>query len=231
LPPQATKRHRNKDPIGERTLEVDNELRGEFAAERRLRAAKFGATPEDRMRLRLKRADGGDQVGEQPTGPSEVGRAAREPAHRWITTSERQIGLTGLVLGASGTSGDVTSIAEITSEVLDTAVVVTVVGEIDNSNGHQLEAALGAALQRAGQPEQAGVVAVDLTRVSFLGSAGLNALVNAACQAEWTTKPLRIVVNEHLPVIRPIQLTGLESMLVLFDSVADALSVELPPDS
>jgi hypothetical protein len=59
LPPQATKRHRNKDPIGERTLEVDNELRGEFAAERRLRAAKFGATPEDRMRLRLKRADGG----------------------------------------------------------------------------------------------------------------------------------------------------------------------------
>jgi anti-sigma B factor antagonist len=70
------------------------------------------------------------------------------------------------------------------------------------------------------------VVAVDLTHVSFLGTAGLSVLIDAACEAEWTTKPLRTVVDEHHPVIRPIQLAGLDAMLVLCDSLADALRLE-----
>lgn len=44
--------------------------RWEFAAEVRLRVAKFGATPEDRMRLKLK------IEGPPPTGPSEAASAA-----------------------------------------------------------------------------------------------------------------------------------------------------------
>ena len=51
--------------------------RWEFAAELRLRAAKFGATPEDRMRLRLTVQTPGEQPKDQATGPSEV------TARRW----------------------------------------------------------------------------------------------------------------------------------------------------
>ena len=46
--------------------------RWEFAAELRLRAAKFGATPEDRMRLRLTVQTPGEQPKEQAGSPAEV---------------------------------------------------------------------------------------------------------------------------------------------------------------
>jgi hypothetical protein len=43
--------------------------RWEFAAELRLRAAKFGATPEDRMRLKLKiETPGAEKPTEAPRG-------------------------------------------------------------------------------------------------------------------------------------------------------------------
>jgi anti-sigma B factor antagonist len=131
-------------------------------------------------------------------------------------------------IGSIGQAGGVAEDQlEITSEVLDTAVVVTVVGEVDNSNADQLQRVVGAALDRAGPPHQAGAVAVDLTRVSFFGSAGLQALVQSADLAREGCKPLRIVVNEHRPVLLPIQLTGLDQLLALYDSLADALRFEL----
>lgn len=46
--------------------------RWEFAAELRLRAAKFGATPEDRMRLKLKIETPGDAKPEAASTPRDV---------------------------------------------------------------------------------------------------------------------------------------------------------------
>jgi anti-sigma B factor antagonist len=111
--------------------------------------------------------------------------------------------------------------------MVDTAVVVTVTGEIDHSNAEQLEGAVDAALERAGLPEEAGVVALDLCGVTFLGSAGLSALISASRQAKGSGKPLRIVVDEHRPVIRPIQLAGLQDLLALCYNVAAALALEV----
>jgi anti-sigma B factor antagonist len=51
----------------------------------------------------------------------------------------------------------------------------------------------------------------------------LSALIDVTGDAREHSKPLRIVVDAHHPVIRPIQLTGLESYLALCNSVADAL--------
>jgi len=115
----------------------------------------------------------------------------------------------------------------LTTELLDTAVVVTVVGEIDNANRYRLQSWLGAAVEMAGLPENADVVAVDLLGVSFLGSAGLSALVHAAGLAQASGKSFRIVVNDHRPVLRPIQLMGLDELLTLCDSLPDALHLEL----
>lgn len=115
----------------------------------------------------------------------------------------------------------------LTTELLDTAVVVTVVGEINNANRYQLQSWLGAAVEMAGLPENADVVAVDLLGVSFLGSAGLSALVHTAGLAHAIGKSLRVVVNDHRPVLRPIQLMGLDELLALYDTLADALRLEL----
>lgn len=100
------------------------------------------------------------------------------------------------------------------------AVVVTVVGEVDTLTAPRMRAALDGALRSAA----ARRVVVDLRKVSFLGSAGLVALVQAARQAEQRREPLRIVVDEHRPVLRPIQLTGLDDVLTLCCSVAEAFA-------
>lgn len=100
------------------------------------------------------------------------------------------------------------------------AVVVTVAGEVDTLTAPRMRAALDGALRSAA----ARRVVVDLRKVSFLGSAGLVALVQAARQAEQRREPLRIVVDEHRPALRPIQLTGLDGVLTLYRSVAEAFA-------
>jgi anti-sigma B factor antagonist len=65
-------------------------------------------------------------------------------------------------------------------------------------------------------------VVVDLTAVTFLDSAGLAALVRTTERGEQRGEPLRIVVDHTRPVLRPIQLTGLEHRLALYESVEDA---------
>ena len=45
---------------------------------------------------------------------------------------------------------------------------------------------------------------------------------NEKAAQQWR-EPLRIVVDHTRPVIRPIQVTGLDDVLALFDTVEDAL--------
>jgi anti-sigma B factor antagonist len=72
--------------------------------------------------------------------------------------------------------------------------------------------------EAAGRP-----VIVDLTAVTFLGSHGLAALVEAALKAEQRSEPLRLVVDEARAVTRPLQITGLDEVLALYYSVEEAL--------
>jgi len=100
--------------------------------------------------------------------------------------------------------------------------VVAVVGELDMESTPALEHAVMTALDEA-----SGVACiVDLTAVTFLGSAGLTALVNAANHAETRREPLRIVVDGNRPVIRPIQITGLDQVLSLYHTVEEALAAD-----
>ena len=98
------------------------------------------------------------------------------------------------------------------------AVVVTVSGEVDALTAPTLRAQLDSALAEAGD----GPVVVDLTDVSFLASRGLATLVDAHRDASART-PLRVVVDHTRPVIRPLQLSGLDGVLALFSDVEEAL--------
>lgn len=102
---------------------------------------------------------------------------------------------------------------------VDGVVVVEVAGEVDLDTAPALDAALRGALREAGT----GGCIADLTHVTFLSSRGLTTLLNAAQAAEERREPLRIVVDANRPVIRPIEITGLDEVLRLFHTVDEAM--------
>ncbi|HET8642791.1 MAG TPA: anti-sigma factor antagonist [Pseudonocardiaceae bacterium] len=102
---------------------------------------------------------------------------------------------------------------------VDDSIVVSVAGEIDTLTTPRLRQAVGEAIDEAA----GGSVIVDLTSVTFLGSPGLAALVEAVGQAQRRGGPLRVVVDRSRPVLRPIELTGLDDVLALYETVEEAL--------
>lgn len=67
---------------------------------------------------------------------------------------------------------------------------------------------------------------VDLTAVRFLGSPGLCALLDTAAQGAMAPgyRTLRVVVDRNRPVIRPLEVIGLDRVLALYHEVSDALA-------
>ncbi|SDM33886.1 STAS domain-containing protein [Allokutzneria albata] len=101
----------------------------------------------------------------------------------------------------------------------DGILVVTVAGEIDADTAPLLKSAVTRAIEDTPRGDRV----LDLTAVTFLDSAGLAALVDATERAEERREALRIVVDANRPVIRPIEVTGLDDVLRLYHSVDDAL--------
>jgi anti-sigma B factor antagonist len=100
------------------------------------------------------------------------------------------------------------------------AVIITAVGEVDLMTAPRLRDAAGQALAQPGE----GPVVIDLTRVTHLASAGLQALLDAHAKAARAGEPLRIVVDHQRPVVLPLHVTGLDKVLRLYHSLDDALT-------
>jgi len=98
------------------------------------------------------------------------------------------------------------------------ALVVHVVGEIDTLTAPVLRAQLEKHLPAA------RLLVLDLSQVTFLGSAGLAVLVAAKDDADRRQRRLRVVPGSRI-VTRALEATGL---LTLFD-VADGVSEALRP--
>jgi len=96
------------------------------------------------------------------------------------------------------------------------ASVLHVVGEIDTLTAPLLRAQLDG--QIAGVP----LLVLDLTEVTFLGSAGLAVLVAAKDDAETREHRLRIVPGSRI-VVRALQATGLLGIFDIADGVPQAL--------
>ncbi|MEU0539989.1 STAS domain-containing protein [Nocardia sp. NPDC005978] len=101
------------------------------------------------------------------------------------------------------------------------APVVTAVGEIDVLSAPLLEREIRRVL-RDGSP----TAVVDLSEVAFMGSAGL--MVLSACASECAV-PLRVVASPQ--VRRPLQVTGMDTMLRLHDTLADAFTCLTPREA
>jgi anti-sigma B factor antagonist len=100
-------------------------------------------------------------------------------------------------------------------------LIVTVTGEIDGLTGPRLRTVLVEAFDRL----DGRVLILDLSSVGFLGSPGLRILRDSAVEAVHHRgfQTLRVVVDEARPVIRPIEIVGLDQVLALYHDVADAV--------
>ncbi|QUQ66689.1 STAS domain-containing protein [Kutzneria sp. CA-103260] len=95
-------------------------------------------------------------------------------------------------------------------------VVASVSGELDMLTAPRLRAVVTAELAGC------AVLVIDLSGVSFLGSAGLAVLVEAAHEAERQQVELRVVATGRT-VRRPLEITGLNEVLTTFPSRDDAV--------
>jgi len=111
---------------------------------------------------------------------------------------------------------------DIRSDDRDDALILFLDGEIDGLTVPRMRAAIGTAFERL----DGRILVLDLTEIRFLGSAGLRTLLDSAAEAvaHRGDQPLRVVVDENRPVVRPIEIVGLDNVLALYHSVGDALA-------
>lgn len=95
------------------------------------------------------------------------------------------------------------------------AIVLSVRGEVDVITTPELRTAIADALR-----EQPGVLVIDLSAVTFLASSGMEALAEVADAGPVAVR----VVAVGRESARPIHLTGLDTVLSMCDTVAEALS-------
>ncbi|MEU4252925.1 STAS domain-containing protein [Amycolatopsis sp. NPDC026612] len=109
--------------------------------------------------------------------------------------------------------------AALTMQVTATeaATIVTVRGEIDLTVTGRLRSRLA---EETGLAPPALVL--DLTEVGFCGAGGITELLVAASEAHVSGVPFAIAAGQRA-VVRPIAVLGLERVLPVHRSVADAL--------
>jgi len=104
-------------------------------------------------------------------------------------------------------------------------VVIAVEGEIDVDTADEVLDAL-----RAGFSSEGPALVADLTGVSFFGSTGISTLITAHELADEHSKDFHVVAP-HRAVRRPLQVTGVADVLLLHNSVDEALSALRPVPS
>lgn len=104
------------------------------------------------------------------------------------------------------------------------AVVVHVSGEVDASTASDLEHEVAIALALATPPAP---VVIDLSGVRFFAAAGVNELHRKHLAARAAGVTLRVVAR-HRPVLRPLEITGLDRELSTCPTLADALRAPVP---
>lgn len=113
--------------------------------------------------------------------------------------------------------GPVTSLAVTVQSGADGVSVIRAVGEVDQLTAPELGEALTGAFQGS-----AAAVLLDLMGITFMGSAGLAVLVEAAGQAQKVSRQLMLIADSP-PVLRPLSLTGLDTVLTVHATEQAAL--------
>jgi anti-anti-sigma factor len=106
-------------------------------------------------------------------------------------------------------------------EVRPEAVLLHAKGEVDSSTAAELVYQLDAALQQAGT-QASRLLIIDLQAVTYFGSVGLNAVFDCHRRGLQAGTTVRLVADNG-QVVRPIEVTNLDSVLDLYPTLPDAL--------
>jgi anti-anti-sigma factor len=106
-------------------------------------------------------------------------------------------------------------------EVRPDAVVVRAKGELDSNTVGELTAHLDAGLHDAAN-HASRLLIIDLQALTYFGSAGLNAVLDCHGQALQAGTSVRVVAESDL-VVRPIEVTNLDSVFELYPTLSAAL--------
>jgi anti-sigma B factor antagonist len=124
--------------------------------------------------------------------------------------------------GAEDRRPDQEQLLSVRTEDLPDVLVLRIEGDIDGLTAPRLSPAIADAFDKL----SGRVLVLDLTKVRFLGSVGLRTLRDSALEAVHYQgfQRLRVVVNQQRPVIRPIEISGLDQILALYHTVEDAIA-------
>ena len=116
------------------------------------------------------------------------------------------------------------ALIDVSLDLRDAAVVMSVVGEVDSGSVGTLQPELDAAIEAAGG-HPAKLLIVELSRVAYFGSAGLNAVLE--CYEKGLAAGVSVrVVAANPEVVRPIEITKLDTIIRPYPNVADAVRDE-----
>lgn len=94
--------------------------------------------------------------------------------------------------------------------------IVTVTGELDLAVTDRLAARLGEELDLAPR-----ALVIDLTRLAFCSARGLGVVLDAVAAARASGIPVAVAAGGRA-VLRPVEALGLEDLLPLYRTLADA---------
>jgi anti-sigma B factor antagonist len=109
-------------------------------------------------------------------------------------------------------------LAELSFETAGNVVVGRVVGEIESVNAQEMSSALAAQLTS----DRAGLV-IDLSRVTYLDSAGIELLFDLARRLRTHRQWLRLVVPVDAPMRRVLELCDIDRAAPIDATVEGAL--------
>lgn len=109
-------------------------------------------------------------------------------------------------------------LAELSFESVGNVVVGRVVGEVESVNAEEMSTALSGRLTS----DRAGLV-IDLSRATYLDSAGIELLFDLARRLRTHRQRLRLVVPVEAPMRRVLELCDIERAAPIDATVEDAL--------
>jgi anti-anti-sigma factor len=112
----------------------------------------------------------------------------------------------------------VTLLARIVEEQHGNSAIARVEGEIDASNARWVEGKLRGLLTN-----RSDVLTVDLTKTTYLDSAGIALLFELAAALRQHQQELRLVIEDGSPIARMADLTGLRDAVATHPTLEAAL--------
>ena len=111
------------------------------------------------------------------------------------------------------------TLGDLDLELQDSVLVARMTGEVDLSNARVMEDAIVVAT-----PNHATTVVVDLSRLDYLDSAGIQLLYRLREQLQMRGQDLRLVLPADSPAAEALKLAGVMDQLRTSDTLQEALA-------